>query len=33
MCCVVFVARAAPSLISVHDPGWFRIGDMMFDGG
>jgi hypothetical protein len=27
-----FCARA-PSLISVHDPGWFLIGDMMFDGG
>ena len=22
----------APSLTSVHDPGWLRAGDMMFDG-
>ena len=22
----------APSLISVHDPGWLRVGDMMVDG-
>ena len=31
MSCVVLCARA-PSLISVHDPGWLRTGDMMFDG-
>ena len=26
------VCARAPSLTSVHDPGWFRGGDMMFDG-
>ena len=32
--CVVscLLCARAPSLISVHDPGWFRTGDMMFDG-
>ena len=30
---VVWVVCArAPSLISVHDPGWLRVGDMMVDG-
>ena len=27
---VVWCARA-PSLISVHEPGWFRVGDMMVE--
>jgi hypothetical protein len=29
---VWFVCARAPSLISVHGPGWFRVGDMMVDG-
>ena len=34
--CARFVVRVvcarAPSLISVHGPGWLRVGDMMVDG-
>ena len=29
---VVVVCARAPSLISVRDSGWFRVGDMMVDG-
>ena len=29
---VLVVCARAPSLISVHDSGWFRVGDMMVDG-
>jgi hypothetical protein len=29
---VLVVCARAPSLISVRDSGWFRVGDMMVDG-
>ena len=29
---VLVVCARAPSLISVHDSGWLRVGDMMVDG-
>ena len=29
---VVVVCARAPGLVSVHDSGWFRVGDMMVDG-
>ena len=29
---VLVLCARAPGLTSVHDPGWLRAGDMMFDG-
>jgi len=28
----MWLCARAPGLTSAHDPGWFRIGDKMFDG-